>query len=651
MRRFALLFLLCPLAGQAAEDAFAYRTIPGVSPEPILQGAGLKTPEELEAFIDGVVTAQLRAQHTAGVVVSVVKDGKLFFAKGYGYADVENKVPVDAEKTLFRPGSVSKIFTWVALMQLVEQGKVKLDDDVNNYVTQFKVPDTYPGKPITIRNLLTHTEGMEDGSLGYLFVKDASGMEPLDQALAKHVPHRVREPASGDFTNGDMASYSNWGTSLAGLIVANLSGMTYEDYVDKNILEPLGMTQSTARQPLPATLAPHMSVGYEYEAGQYKKKDFEFVNYSPAGSMSASGTDMAKFMIAHLQKGAYGDKRILKEETARLMQERALSPNPYINGACLGFYENHVNGRRIVAHAGDTGYFHSEMNLLPEEGVGIFVSVNTAPTLGFSARSDLLRAFMNRYYPAKLPQVKPPEDFKQRAAHYAGSYRIIRHSYTSLEKGLSIMSALKVSPTDHNTLVMSFGPYVMELVEVKPNVFRRVDQDDMIAFSTDDKGDATYVLDPLSLPNHPAYRIAWYETPAFLMLIVAFALLCFVVAIVSALRHWKVDRDAPPGARRARRLAALVATLQLVFLALLGVTFAILMGDPFSGLPGVMRIALVVPLILLPLTVALLFFAGAAWKNGWWTGYGRFQYTLIALGCTAFLVLLNYANLVGYRLG
>jgi CubicO group peptidase (beta-lactamase class C family) len=654
MTRFGVLFLLLPIAAasaaQAAEDAFAYRTIPGISPEPIVEGAGLKTPEDLEAFLDGVMIAQLRAQHTAGLVVSVVKDGKLFFAKGYGYADVENRVPVDAEKTLFRPGSVSKIFTFTALMQLVEQGKVKLDDDVNQYITQFKIPDTYPGKPITIKNLLTHTEGMEDGGLGYLFVKDASGLEPLAETLGKHIPHRVREPAGGDFTNGDMASYSNWGTSLAGLIVANVSGMSYDDYIDKFILAPLGMTQSTSRQPLPATLAPHMSNGYKYEAAQFKKKEFEYVNFSPAGSMSASGTDMAKFMIAHLQKGAYGDGRILKEETAALMQSRALSPNPHLNGACLGFYENHVNGRRIVVHAGDTGAFHSEMNLLPAEGVGIFVSVNTGPTLGFSARNDLLHAFMDRYYPAKLPQVKAPEDFKERVAHYAGSYRIIRHSYTTLEKMFSILSALKIGPTDHNTLVMSFGPYAMELVEVGPNLFRRVDQDDTVAFSTDATGDATSVLNPLSLPNHPAYRIAWYETPVFLMLTAAFALLCFVVALVSALRHWKVDRAAEPNARRARRLAALVATLQLIFLAFLGVTAAILIGDPFSGLPGIMLVALALPLILVPLTLVLLFYVGLAWKNGWWSRYGRFQYTLIALGCTAFLVLLNYANLVGYKL-
>lgn len=638
-------------AGSMGVDRRAYLTLPGVSPEPIQAGAGLKTPQELEAFLDGVMTAQLRAQHAAGAMVAVVKDGQLFFAKGYGYADVEKKIPVDAQKTLFRPGSVSKMFTWTALMQLVEQGKVKLDDDVNNYLTQFKIPDTYPGKPITIRNLLTHTEGMEDGGFGYLLVKDASKMEPLAETLAKHMPARVRAPASGDFTNGDMSSYSNWGTALAGLIIANISGMPYEEYIEKNVLAPLDMTQSSPRQPLPPALAGQMSRGYKYEAGEFKPQGFEYVNFAPAGSMSATAADMGKFMIAHLQKGAYGSGRILKEETARLMQSRALSPNPYINGACLGFYENHVNGRRLIAHAGDTQYFHSEMNLLPEENVGIFVSVNTAPTVPFSARGDLLRAFMDRYYPAKLPEIKPPSDFAQRAAHYAGSYRIIRHSYTTFEKMFALISAISVTPTDHSTLLISLGQLATQWVEVKPNVFRRVDQDDMLAFSEDASGETSYLLDFISLPNHSAYRLAWYETPVFDGFVLGFALLCFIVAIVSALRHWKLDRAAASNARRARRLAALVAALHLIFLAFLGVAVAGLVKDPYGDLPGSFRVGLALPLFALPLTLGLLFFAGQAWKEGWWSRYGRVQYTLIVLGSAAFLWLLNFANLLGYKFG
>ena len=646
-----LWILALTLTTRAAMAVPAHEPVPGAAPVPVTEGAGLKTPEEMEAFLDGFLSAQLQAQNWAGLTVSVVKDGKLFFAKGYGYADVEKRIPVVADKTLFRPGSISKIFTYTALMQLVEQGKIGLDDDVNKHVSQFQVPYRDPAKPVTIRHLLTHSGGLEDGGNLHLFVKTADQMDAPADALARFIPRQIREPAGGDWANGDMSSYSNWGTALAGLIVANVSGMSYDDYLDKHILAPLEMTRSTSRQPLPAELAPDMSVGYSNQGGRLKPRDFEFVNQAPAGSMSATATDMAKFMIAHLAKGAYGDRRILQEKTAELMQARALSLNPHTNGACLGFYENWVNGRRLIVHGGDTGAFHSEMNLLPAENVGIFVSVNSAGRVpAYMWRPGLLRAFMDRYYPAQLPPVTPPADFKERMGRYVGHYRINRHSYTTFEKAASILNSLQVAPTEKNTLLLAFGPWVFEIVEVAPNVFRHVDSSDMVAFSVDANGNATYVLNPFSLPNHPGYRISSLESPAALGFIAGFALLLLAVALVSALRNWKADRAAAPGARTARRAAALVAALYVVFLLAAAIVSSAIDDASVDTALNLLRAVLVLPMVAAVVTLALPYFAWSAWKNGYWTRYGRVQYTLIAAGGLALLWVLNYANLLGWRL-
>ncbi|HEY7698254.1 MAG TPA: serine hydrolase domain-containing protein, partial [Vicinamibacteria bacterium] len=203
--------------------------------------------EELEAFLDGAIASQMRSYHVASATVSVVKDGELYFAKGYGWADREKRTSVDPEKTLFRPGSISKLFTWTSVMQLVERGKIDLDADVNTYLKDFKIPDTFPGKPVTMKHLLTHTPGFEDGALGYLLIKDEHQLVPLSASLAAHVPWRVRPPWT-------YSSYSNYGAALAGLIVANVSGMPFEEYVEKNIFEPLGMSHSTFREPLPKAL-------------------------------------------------------------------------------------------------------------------------------------------------------------------------------------------------------------------------------------------------------------------------------------------------------------------------------------------------------------------------------------------------------------
>ena len=225
--------------------------------------------------MDGVMTAQLRENHIAGATVSVVKDGALFFAKGYGSADVRQQRSVQADSTLFRIGSVSKLFTWTAVMQLVEQGKLDLNADINQYL-DFKIPATYP-QPITLTHVMTHTPGLEEDARD-LFTEDSGHITPMGKWLPAHMPKRVRPP-------GTYASYSNWATAAAGYIVERVSGMSFDDYVDKNILAPLGMTQTTSRQPLPARYDRQMSKGYEWKGGDFAPHKWEIITGGwPAGS-------------------------------------------------------------------------------------------------------------------------------------------------------------------------------------------------------------------------------------------------------------------------------------------------------------------------------------------------------------------------------
>ncbi len=644
------LSLLIATSAVAASPPYEHQTIPRVSPEPITEGAGLKSKEDLEAFFDGVMAAHLQAQRIAGATVAVVKDGNLFFAKGYGHADFAKQVPVDPEQTLFRPGSTSKLFTWTAVMQLVEQNKLDLDADVNSYLTQFQIPATFP-QPVTLRNLLTHTAGLEDGGIGYLMTKKPEDSLSLEEMLKKHMPARVRPPTT-DFSDGMNSSYSNWGTALAGLIIANVSGMSFDEYIEKNIFLPLGMTSSTFGEPLPPELAPRMSLGYKFKNGAYKAGNFEYIHqFGPAGSLTSTAIDMARFMLAHLQNGKLGDARILREETAQLMHSRQLSPSPYINGTGLGFYETWINGQRWINHGGDTIYFHSNLSLLKEQNLGIFVSYNSGSVFPFSARNDLLKAFTNRYYPAQLPQVKAPADFKERAARFAGQYRVIRHNYTKNEKLFAMLNTISVAPTEDNTLLISSlgSPVANQWVEVAPSVFRRLDDDDMIAFTEDASGAVGGFVWPF--PFHPVYKLAWYDTLQWHGFIVGFGVLCFLIAIISALRHWKADRAVAPSARNARRLAALTGLCHLVFLMLLVGALAAGIDDLIYALPVLFKVSLTFPLLAIPLTLGMLYFVFRAWQDGFWTRYGRIQYTVIAMMSVAFLWSLNFMNLVGYKFG
>jgi CubicO group peptidase (beta-lactamase class C family) len=648
----ALLTLIASAAAPAASGPFEHKTIPGASPEPIAERAGLRGKEDLEAFVDGLMAAHLKYNPMAGATISIVQGDQVLLVKGYGYADLEKQAKVDGEQSLFRPGSTSKLFTWTAVMQLVEQGKLDLDADVNQYIPNFKLPEAF-GKPITLRNLMTHTAGLEDGGLGYLFQKGPEQFLPLGDALAAHMPTRVRPPTTEFGSDGTNASYSNWGTALAGHIVASVSGMSFEDYVKKHIFDPLGMSSSTFAEPLPPELAPRMATGYQFKEGKLKPHAFEHVhNFAPAGSLTSSAPDMARFMLAHLNGGAVGDARILKPETVELMHSRQFSPNAYGNGSGLGFYETWVNGRRLIGHGGDMIAFHTDFWLLEEEKIGVFVSYNSSNEVApYVARRDLLRGFMDRYYPAQLPVLKAPDDFKARAAKYAGTYDGNRASYTKFERVFGLASAgTRVAPTEDNKLMIQdiLFPGISYWIEVAPNVFRHESEDQFITF-VEDEGRITHLAGPFTFIG--SYKLPAYGAPTFHWLVLGFGLLCFVVALVSALRNWKADKAGQSGPRRARRSAALLA---LVYVGFFGTLIGALAGgidELLYALPKSVYVALTFPLLAIPVTLAVVWFAVQAWRGSWWTRYARVQYSVIALTSLAFLWSLNYWNLVGYKSG
>jgi CubicO group peptidase (beta-lactamase class C family) len=219
------------------------------------------TADDVNAWLDGYMPYALATGDLAGAVVVVVKDGQIVTERGFGYADVAAKKPVDPKLTLFRPGSTSKLFTWTAVMQLVEQGKLDLDADVNKYLdADFQVPPR-DGKPITLRNIMTHTAGFEE-QVKNIITEDPS-QPGYVELLKRWMPTRV-------FDAGTTPAYSNYATSLAGYIVERVSGESFYDYIDKHIFAPLDMAHSTFRQPLPKNLEPDMATGYVLASGEAK---------------------------------------------------------------------------------------------------------------------------------------------------------------------------------------------------------------------------------------------------------------------------------------------------------------------------------------------------------------------------------------------
>jgi len=352
-------------------------------------GAHQLAADDVNAWLDGFMPYALAKGDIPGAVVVVVKDGQVLTERGFGYSNVAKKTKVDPKTTMFRPGSISKLFTWTAVMQQVEQGKIDLNADVNKYI-DFKIPP-YEGKPITVLNLMTHTPGFEEQ------VKDLITVTPsqyvhFDALLKRWVPKRIYAP-------GTTPAYSNYGASLAGYIVQRTSGEPFDAYVEHHIFVPLGMAHSTFSQPVPANLKPLLAEGYR--SGKDKPYGYEYVSAAPAGALSASGDDMAHFMIAHLQNGTYNGQQILKPETAQLMHSPANVPFKGLNAMAHGFYETNINGMRVIAHGGDTVAFHSDLYLFLDKNVGIYVSMNSAGKEGAAQplRTSFFQSFADRYFP------------------------------------------------------------------------------------------------------------------------------------------------------------------------------------------------------------------------------------------------------------
>jgi len=451
------------------------------------------TAQDLQSFFDGLVPYAIQRGNIAGGVLVVVKDGHILFAQGYGYADVAKHEPVIPDQTLFRPGSISKTLTWTAVMQLVGDGKIDLDRNVNDYL-DFKIPDKF-GKPITMRDLMTHTAGFED-SISDVFFQNTSQLFPLGDYLKKNIPARIFPP-------GKIVAYSNYGATLAGYIVQRVSGEPFNQYVADHIFKPLGMTHSTFDQPLPASLADHISIGYK-SASNKQTIPFEAIEIGPAGALTSSGTDMAHFMIAQLQNGQYKGASVLSPAMIALMHSPQSRMAPGVNGFDLGFYQENRNDQRIIGHAGDTNAFHSDMHLLLDQHVGIFMSFNSAGKAGEveQVRTALFRAFLDRYYPYTPPQEATVANPKVDAARVAGWYEESRRIETGLR--LLLLTQTRVTANPNGTInidaLKDLSGTPLTWREVGPLTYREVGGQTHTKFVTAKDGHIRYWISDDFLP-------------------------------------------------------------------------------------------------------------------------------------------------------
>lgn len=373
----------------------------------------------LSETVDQAVNAGLKELQVPGAAVAVVQNGEIVLSRGYGVKQ-PGGTRVDGDTTGFRVASITKLFTATAAMQLVEDEQLDLHQDIDTYL-DVPVPRSFDS-PITLHHLLTHTAGYDNTDIG-----DA-GRTARDLIPLTEIPERW--PVAQTTPPGYAYRYSNYGYTLAGLVIEQVSGLAYADYMRERVLQPLGMRYSSLAQPLPRHIRTHLATSYHLEGNELVPLPLDYSQVAPADVLVTTAGDMAQFMLAHLAGGG----ALLQPESIARMHAQQYSGNPSHYGMAYGFQEHLFRGMRVLEHHGGQLGFASWMFLIPEENLGVFIAQNRRePELRRRLRDAILDIIAPDFrYPEMGLQPKP--DAADSLRRFAGRYRDASWNRSTFEK-------------------------------------------------------------------------------------------------------------------------------------------------------------------------------------------------------------------------
>jgi CubicO group peptidase (beta-lactamase class C family) len=591
------------------------------------------TPAAVASHFDGALPKGLAGNNVPGAVVSVVSGGQTVFAKGYGVSDVERQTPFSATDSMVRIASISKLFTWTAVMQQVEAGRLDLDTDVNRYLTAFRLPATF-AEPVTLRMLMNHTAGFEDRVVGTA-ARTAGEVQPLERYLADHIPDRIYPP-------GEISAYSNYGAALAGYIVSQVSGEPWDAYIQHHLLDPLDMRHSTASEPVPAALAPNLAHSYNSDTTPPRLVPFEFDQMPPDGGVSATAVDMANFMVAHLHDGQFNGRSILSPTTAATMHERSFAADPRLAGYAHGFQDKLVNGHRALEHDGGWEGFLSVLVLVPDCDLGLFLSTNA--TGGVEAATGAMDGFFDQFAP-DVPAPAASSTVATKAA-VPGFYKLTRHNESTIEKLLFLLGPARLTVQPDATVRFrnkTWTPDGHGLYETTG---------DRMVFLTDADGRQFMATNGTSYE-----RIDAAETlPVNLVILAVFGIPALTALAVPVVGLWRRLRRRPQrtvaGWRWARSLAAGAALGGLVFLVLLLLTLIGDTGDFIYGPPLSFTLLLSLPILALLAAAGAIGLTVRSWRGAGAGVVGvvsKVHQVMVLIGLVALTWFLWTWNLIGWH--
>jgi CubicO group peptidase (beta-lactamase class C family) len=589
--------------------------------------------QNLPAFVDDIVPKLMEQGHVPGAAIAVVHDGQIVLLRGYGRSRLEDDARVDPSKTVFRIGSVSKVFTSVAALQLAETGGLDLRRDVRAYL-----PDVPLRYGATVHQLLTHTAGLDER------VTTASSPLRVADRFRVDPPKQVIRP-------GTAYSYANSNFDLTGLVIEKVSGLAYEQYLADRILGPLGMTGTTALQPPEPHLAKDLARGYRWTGTAHEAvpHGFRAGSSSPSGDVSTTAADMGRFMLALLGDGSLDGRRILSRNSVTMLLGAQYTPHPRISPRGYAFLHWFTHRLRLQHHDGTPGDHIAVLVLAPDERFGVFVASNGAPGERTGIGNLLLDPMLTRLVgpkvvPAAAPSPMP--DAPRHARRVAGTYRDYRHTRHDLTRLMALMPMIQSRVTVEPDGAIRWRG--RRWVEMEPLVFRSTDSPDYsadgpdyIVFRENDRGD----IAELHAWGATYERIGWAEQAPFNLGLFGSCVMVFLAYGASRVLRVLRRRPAPVDGRAARRCALFISVVNLLFVAGLPILFRSLVTS--TPLPPVVVMSwLSLPLVSVAVTALLPGFAVLAWRERWWTRSERLGFATLAAFSVAFIAFLNYWKLL-----
>lgn len=605
---------------------------------------------EIASFLDGLVEmARLRDQ-LPGVVVVVVEGDQLLLSHGWGYARVDERVAADPAASLFRVASVSKVVTATALMILQQRGQLRLDDPVSKHLD---LPVFADAVPVTLAQLLSHQAGFEDGYLGHFFAADAASDHELEDYLTRYAPARVRPP-------GQLNSYCNYCTAVLGAVVAKVSGRPFEDAIEELVLGPAGMRRSTFREhpgvaregSMPELLVPLRAQGYRHNGTEQVANGNLWTHrgMAPAGGLQSTAEDMARFMRLHLNAGSIDGIAVIAPDALAQMHNELTRQHPAAAANAHGFWSRRIGGLLTLEHGGALLNFYSNLVLLPERGIGIFVSTNGAK--GRQLTQDLPRLLIERFVGARPVLPRPLADSAESLQRYVGIYRSTRRNHSTFEKASALLGGdtrVDVRPEGWLRLSGPLGSTRYVASDVATHTFLAEDDGSSIGFGVDADGQPDRIY-----PNYGhtvLQRVPWYARSELFMAIAAGVLLLSLLRVLGL----RVRRAAPahPLEHTAAWVAWLGAAAWIAYAAGLYRAMVALGKPENMALVRYPDQAIVwtlsIGLCAAVLSVLALLLWPAVMRQGHWPWWRRWHYGVFVLSTLPMIALLLYWKLLGFH--